>query len=256
MRRTPAGQRRTGGPARQAGPRSGVRVDALRPRTGKHDRRLLRLPLSAYRIWTPSIVRKRPCGVIVVRMQRSSRCGLSFEPVNTPGHPARWRCCQTQCVGSVSLSKGSDAVAEVEFERATALQALREQGGRTASRSSRIDGARRHADRPGRASAAARPRRCGRTRRPRRTGGTGRPRFPSAEAGRHPARSRRLPSRPVRRGRRRSQVRAKFLAVAATNTGPQDCTQGQCAGAPPASRHRPYHFSPVRRRELFAAGRG
>ena len=46
----------------------------------------------------------------------------SEHPAQVPGRPIRRRCCPTLCVGSVSLSKGSCAVAEVEFERATGLQ--------------------------------------------------------------------------------------------------------------------------------------
>src|SRR5215831_5799136 len=55
---------------------------------------LCEAPLSADRIRTPPMVRKRTCGVIVVDMQQSSRFSPVFESAKTltsPGHPTRRR---------------------------------------------------------------------------------------------------------------------------------------------------------------------
>ena len=49
---------------------------------------LCELPLSAYRIRTPSMVRKRTCGLAVVGMRQSSRFAPSFEAANP--WPSPW----------------------------------------------------------------------------------------------------------------------------------------------------------------------
>jgi hypothetical protein len=48
---------------------------------------LCELPLSAYRIWSPSMVRRRTCGAVVVDMQQSFRFGPvveSAKPLTSP----------------------------------------------------------------------------------------------------------------------------------------------------------------------------
>ena len=62
-------------------------------------------------------------------MWHSSRFAPSFEPANTLPKSLVIRSAggaAKRCALDLFLSKGSDAVAEVEFERATGLQALGE----------------------------------------------------------------------------------------------------------------------------------